>query len=90
MSVRTSSHRTIRMPPARAKQLALAATFLGLPDSESVIQNFISAGLMSLCDHSEIFKLALLRSADVDWDELKNIATSTCEAKSEREHAEGD
>jgi hypothetical protein len=79
MTVRSEPHRTIRMPPARAKQLALAATFLGLPDSESVIQNFITAGLMSLCDHSEIFKLALLRSADVDWDELQQIAKETAE-----------
>jgi hypothetical protein len=74
MTVRSEPHRTIRMPPARAKQLALAATFLG-----SVIQNFITAGLMSLCDHSEIFKLALLRSADVDWDELQQIAKETAE-----------
>jgi len=66
--------RTIRMPKPRARQLALAAAFLGLPDSESVIQSFISAGLLSLAEHDATFKLALLRACDVDWDTVQRVA----------------
>jgi len=71
--------RTIQTTPARSRQLALAAVFLGLPDSESVIQNFISAGIMSLCDHDPTFHLALMRAANVDWDTLERVSKETAQ-----------
>jgi hypothetical protein len=75
-------HRTIQTTPSRSRQLALAAAFLGMPDSESVIQSFIFAGLRSLAEHDATFKLALLRSADVDWDTLQRIAEESSEDSS--------
>ena len=76
------SKRTIRMPKPRARQLALAAAFLGFPDSESVIQSFITAGLLSLADHDETFKVAMLRAAGVDWDEIDRITRESVNARS--------
>ena len=61
------------MPPSRARQLALAAAYLGLPDSESCIQNFVTAGLLSLSEHDSTFGLALARLAGVDWDDLERL-----------------
>ena len=67
-------HRTIQMPPSRSRQLALAAAYLGLPDSESAIQSFITAGLLSLAEHDSTFALAVARMAGIDWSELEAIA----------------
>lgn len=65
------------MLPSRARQLALAAAYLGLSDSESVIQSFITAGLLSLAEHDSTFGLALARMAGVDWDDLERITRRT-------------
>ena len=66
--------RTIQTTPSRSRQLALAAVFLDLPDGESVIQYFITAGILSLASHDETYKLALLRAAGVDWSDLEKVS----------------
>jgi hypothetical protein len=78
--MRFSVKRTIQTTPARSRQLALAAAFLGLPDSEAVIQNFVTAGLLSLADHDATFKLALMRSAGIDWDTIDRVAKDSADA----------
>jgi hypothetical protein len=72
-------HRTIRWSPARARQVALAAAHLGLPDGESFVQASIDASLLSLSEHDPAFKLALARSAGVSWPTLERIVTRTAE-----------
>jgi hypothetical protein len=53
MTKRTESHRTIHMPPSRARQVALGAAYMGL-NGEQFIQAAISQALASLArnDHA--------------------------------------
>jgi hypothetical protein len=62
------------MPAPRARQLALAASFLGFRSSEDVIQSFITAGLLSLAEHDKTFQLALMRATGIDWDVIDKVA----------------
>ena len=69
--------RTIQTTPTRSRHLALAAACLGLPDSEAVIQSFVTAGLKCLADNDPTFKMALLRAADVDWETVERVTKET-------------
>jgi hypothetical protein len=68
------------MPAIRSKQIALAGAALGL-SAEQTIQVFITSGLLSLATHNEPFRLALLRSSGVDWDDLASADSTDVLAK---------
>jgi hypothetical protein len=65
--------RTIHMPPSRAEQIALAAASLGL-SSECLIQNFITAGLLTLAERDAPLAFALARAAGATFEDLIDIA----------------
>jgi hypothetical protein len=78
MTQRTESHRTILMPPSRAKQIALAATASGV-SSEQWIQATITAGLLSQAASDGALAMALMRSAGISWDDIRRIVKGTVE-----------
>ena len=56
---RNEQHRTIHYPPARARQVALACAYLGVPNSEVFIQVAISSALRTLAENDSAFGTVL-------------------------------
>ena len=65
--------RTINCPENLSRQLALIAAEWGC-SSETVIQSFLAAGIATVAQHDTTLRLALMRSAGVDWDTLQAVA----------------
>jgi hypothetical protein len=70
MTTKDISHRTIENPPARQRQIAMAAAFLDI-SGELFIQSAITAALLSLAQADPTFALMLARAAGASFETLE-------------------
>ena len=67
MAKHTDRRRTIGMPSSRARQVALAAAYLGMTSSEDFIQSAISDAIIGIASRDRAFAAMITGAAGADW-----------------------